>query len=338
MSEKSSDFIVVLNFLFRWKYPLLIISFLAAVAGAIFSGPAFITPKYESVVIFYPSTAMSASKALVAEKSYSDEDFLTIGTDEEAEQLLQILQSDGVVEKLKNRFNLMDHYNIKPTTRYANTKFKQKFSKNFNSELTKYMSIRVSVLDKDPKLAAKMANDAVAIMDSLRNNILKARAKQGLIIVKKDYNEKVDYLRSIVDSLRSLSNLGVMKFEQQTEVLTKAYTDALLKGNMKAAKDVQKQISQIMKYGPIQEALAAELEFETEELVNIRARYKEIKIDESSFIPNIFYVEHAVVAEKKSYPVRWLITVLSAIFTFTLLVVAFILYENLRNVKLTDKD
>jgi hypothetical protein len=134
-----------------------------------------------------------------------------------------------------------------------------------------------------------MANDAAKIMDSLRNALLKDRAYTGLRIVKKDYDSKIIYMQGLVDSLKSLGELGVMKLEQQSEVLTKAYTDALIKGNFKALKDINERIKIVSKYGPIQEALAAELEFETEQLVDLRSRYKEIQID-AKMIYLIFFM------------------------------------------------
>ena len=86
MVEKKNDFIEVLRFIWKWKFYLAAISIVAAIIVAIFSGPKFITPKYESYVIFYPTIQMSVSKGLLSENQYGDNDFLTIGEGEEAEQ------------------------------------------------------------------------------------------------------------------------------------------------------------------------------------------------------------------------------------------------------------
>lgn len=332
--EQKNDFLIVIKFLLKYKFQIIIVGLVAGLAAAIFSGPAFVTPLYDSQVIFYPSTTMSASKALVAEKGYSEDDFLSIGQDEEAEQLLQILQSDVVIDILKKKYNLMKHYNINMNKKYANTRFTKKFRKNFTSEMTKYMSIRIKVRDKDPQLAKIMTNDAAAIMDSLRNALLKDRANTGLAIVEHDYKEKIAYMKTLVDSLQSLGNLGVMKLEQQAEVLTKAYTDALLKGNIKALKEINERMKLVSKYGPVQESLAAELEFETEQLVDLRSRYKEIQIDATNDVPHIFYVEKAVVAERKAYPVRSLITLLSALGAVMFLIVILIIKDQLKKLNI----
>lgn len=39
----------------RWRKPLLAVTLISALAAGIFSGPSFITPKYKSTVIFFPS-------------------------------------------------------------------------------------------------------------------------------------------------------------------------------------------------------------------------------------------------------------------------------------------
>jgi len=45
----------LVRLLLKWKYHLAVIFVVAVVLGAIFSGPAFITPLYKSEAIAYPA-------------------------------------------------------------------------------------------------------------------------------------------------------------------------------------------------------------------------------------------------------------------------------------------
>ena len=74
----------LLLFLFRNSKALLAAPVIAALAAAIFSGPWFITPLYESTVVVFPSTTNSPSKALLPQNTYQDEDFMEFGSEEQA--------------------------------------------------------------------------------------------------------------------------------------------------------------------------------------------------------------------------------------------------------------
>jgi uncharacterized protein involved in exopolysaccharide biosynthesis len=331
MTEKKNDFIEVLRFVWKWKFYLLGISIIAALIVAFFSGPKFITPKFESYVVFYPTVQVSVSD-LMDENSYGNDDFLTVGEGEEAEQLLQILQSDIIGSKIKKRYNLMEHYGIDPNEKYANTKFGIKFHKNVKSSLTEYTSIKVSVRDEDPVMAANIANDIVEIMDTIRNTIIKQRARDGMKVVEKDFNEKKAYVKSIVDSLNVLARLGVLDFEGQSDALSQAYAEAVSKGSMSSIRTIDEKLKVLSEYGPTQAWLSGELEYELEELVKLRTKYKQIKANVESTIPNKYIVERAGVPERKAYPRRSIITIIAFFSAFLFSIILFIFIENFKHI------
>lgn len=327
MEDKRNDFIEVLRFLYVRRLYLICFSLFAAIIAVIFSGPGFIHPKYKSTVVFYPAANQSASKALVSENTFSESDLLSFGKAAEAEQFLQILQSDVIAAKVKEKYNLMQHYRINTNARFSNTKFGKVFRKNVKSELTKYMSIKVTVLDESPEMAAKIANDVVTIMDSLRNAIQKERAREGLKIVENDLNDKIKYIDYITDTLHKIAELGVLKYTEQSDELTIAYGEALQKNNNAALAEIQKKMTLLSKYGPAQEMLSGELSYETQELVLLRKKFKQAKIDVESNLPNIFIVENAFIAEKKSYPVRSVIVLLAFLGGFVFSAILLFLLE-----------
>src|SRR5690349_15041805 len=86
----------LLILLVRWRKPLAIVLLSTLIVAYIFSGPAFITPKFKSSVIFFPSSTNSISKAILEETSSEKQDILAYGEEEQAEQMLQILNSDDI--------------------------------------------------------------------------------------------------------------------------------------------------------------------------------------------------------------------------------------------------
>ena len=52
------------------------------------------------------------------------------GQEEEDEQLLQILQSDYITNKVIKKYDLMKHYDISPNDAYPYTKLAKEFAKN----------------------------------------------------------------------------------------------------------------------------------------------------------------------------------------------------------------
>ena len=332
--DKKNDFIVIVEFLLKWRKPIIIITFLAGLSSIIFTMPVFVHPKFRSIVIFYPTTTVSVSRALVSEQGSGNNDFLNVGESQEAEQLLQILQSDIIASKIRDKYHLMEHYRINPNSKYANTKFGKQFNSNVKSGLTEYTSIKVTVIDEDPQMAANIANDIVEIMDTIRNDILKERSQKGLMIVENDYKEKQTQVHELVDSINIISGMGVLNYEQQSNALTVAYSEAVQNRNAKLIKVIEDKMDLVAKYGPLQEMLANELEYETEQLVILRNKLKQVKIDAGNFIPHKYIVERAYKAERKTYPKRMLIALIATVSGFFFSCLLFVFVENLKDVKI----
>ena len=116
-------------FVYRWRKQLLIVVLTAIFGSWFFSLPWFITPKYRSIVILYPASTNSVSKSLVEDHAAKGQDILSFGEDEQAEQLLQILNSSKIRDRVVREFNLMSHYGIDMNSRHKNAKLYREFEK-----------------------------------------------------------------------------------------------------------------------------------------------------------------------------------------------------------------
>lgn len=311
-NNHSYDSIDLVQFIYRrWKIFFGVV-IIAGIVSSIVSMS--ITPKYESGVILFPASSTSVSKSLLSSNTSSKSDVLHFGEDEEAERLLQVLNSSRLMNKINSRFNLIQHYNIDTMkSEYPKTKFARIYKDNFTFKRTKFMGIEINVMDEDPLMAAKMANYAAEALDSIMNSMYQHRAQKAFNIVKNEYFSLRNDILQMEDTLNMLRKYGVYEYEKQAEVYSAAYADAIANNNNNAANTLERKLTKLGKYGGDFYAITQFLEFEKEKLSDLKARFKEAKVEANRYIPYVFIVDQANVAEKKSYPIRWLIVVVTII-------------------------
>ncbi len=316
----------LLDIIVKYKKHLLIISVITIIVSIIFSGPSFITPLYKSEVVLYPTASNSISKAILSDRGNS-KDILEFGEDEQAEQLLQILKSNKIRDRIIQKYNLMQHYGIKPDEKYRKTKLYKTYDDNFRFKRTQYMAVNITVYDKDPQMAADMANDVAFLLDSTINNMQKKIAKKAFKIVAAEYEKKQEEIKKEEDSLKKLREYGVHDYESQAEMFNRQLAIEMAKGNKQGVERLQKKLNVLAQYGGAYVSLRDALEYDKKQLSDLKAKYDEAKVDAESTLPHTFIVSDAYKAEKKSYPVRWLIVVISVLATFFLSVIIFGIIE-----------
>lgn len=319
-------------FFYKWRKPLIILSLVAAVVSAVVS--LLIQNKYKSTVVMFPATTNSISKALLAENFSGKDDVLKLGEEEEAEQLLQILYSDEIRTRIIEKYDLMNHYDIDTSDQYKRTKLQKEFEDNVTFKRTKYMSVEVSVLDHNPDTAALIANDIASLLDTVKNRMRGKMAKDAFKIVKAQYNTQKAYTLMLEDSLRSLGKIGVNDYESQVDRLTEQLAIAILQDKKKAVKQLEKKLALLGEHGGAFLSLKNQLEFQADKLTFIHTKYEEAKVDAEQNLQHKFIVNNAFAAEKKSYPIRWLIVVISTFSTFLLTLIIILFLESIKTAKM----
>lgn len=304
----SFNFVQLLRFIVRWYKHLFIITLVAGILTFVVC-KFIITPKYQSTVVFYPSTNNSISNALLPGITGKERDVLQFGAEEEAEQLLQLLKSEKLKWDMIGRFDLMNHYGIDPTQKNAYTKLSKKYDANVSCRRTEYASIEVAVDDEDAQLAADMANGIANMLDTVKMNIQREWAVKALKIVEEQYQNKKKQIEIIQDSLKVLASFGVYNFEEQSKGLAE-----------KGASSDPKTVEALQKYGAIQFSYQERLKLESEALGELQTKYEKAKIDAEQFLPCKFVVNTAGKSEEKVYP-RTLITTIALSFTTFLMAV-----------------
>lgn len=329
-TENRYDFSSTDLLIYMWekRVPLILISFLAAVASIIISF--MITPKFRSTVVMFPTTSTSISKNLLSENFSGRSTLYEIGEEEQSEQLMQILNSEQIRNRIIDKYNLMEHYEIDPDSKFPMTQLYAEYKSNIKFKLTQYLSVVIDVLDKDPQLAADIANDIAAQVDTVFNNMLKQRAVDAFHLVEKEYNEMTDNMNELRDSINKIRELGINDYETQSERFNEALGRAITEGNSRAERILQAKLDTLSKYGGIYVSIRDQLVYETSRLSRMKQRYQEAKLEAEQNLPHKFVVDSAYVAEKKAYPKKSIIVIISTIAAFLLTLITLIVVENIR--------
>lgn len=321
--------------LFLWKKrkPILIVTGIAFVASIVFSSEFFIPPKFKSSAIIFPTTNSSISRSLISETTFEKENILQFGEEEQVEQVIQILHSDEVRNRIIQKFNLMRHYRIDSAGRYPMTELNRKFQENISFNRTEYLSVRIDVLDESPQLAADIANTISELLDSVKTRMQHERARQALTIVENEYFSFQRYIKAREDTLKWLREMGVLNYDAQVERLSEAYGKAVTTGQAGAIRQIDEKMNVLAQYGGRYTAIIQDMGHDRYTLSRLRIRYEEAKVDATQKLPHKFVVNIATPAEKKVYPVRWLIVLVSTLGSFLLATVSMIILENIQRIR-----
>lgn len=280
----------------KWKWHIIAVTIIAAVLGAVFSGPTFITPKYKSEAILYPSNV----------SAYSDETF--------TEQMLQIMESQDIMDSVVENFDLMKHYEIGKDYKYWKTALIGEYRDNVSISKTPYDAVKIKVLDKDPQIACDMVNDIIRLYDQKVGKLHKIKRWETVQMYKKQLDEKSIFIDSLKKELSEITgNNDIINYSYLSGENSIAYFNSNLKKDNETNDFLPEVISLIelisnesMNYTDVR------LEYEQE------LRFYNADMTFSNIISEPF------AADKKSYPVRWVIVSLCSISAFILSI--FVIY------------
>lgn len=330
MDFDSTNLVVLM---YKWRKQLIIFPLIGAIVAIIFSAPFFIKPLFESKVVVFPSTTNSVSKALLPQHNgYADEDILEFGDEQEAEQLLQILHSDEIRDAIIAKFNLMEHYEIDPEAQYKQTELFKTYNGKISYSRTEFMSVEIAVLDTDPQMAADIANEIADLLDKVKKRIQTDRATKGLQIVKSELKNIQSEIEKMDDELTKLRYKGVHDYESQAAVIGEQLAIATVENpNGAGVKELRSRLDTLAKYGGRYVSLRDELVLLKEEQVKIKIKHDQAKVDVEQDLPASFRVNNAFKAERKTYPKRSLIVLITAFSTFIITLVVLLIVNTIKS-------
>ena len=194
------------------------------------------------------------------------------------------------------------------------------------------MAVEISVIDKDPQIAANMANDIADLLDSTKNKMQKERAITGFSIVKREFERLKNEIAVMEDSMASLRMKGVHDYESQAEMINRQLAIEIARNaNSSGVRALEKKLENLAQFGTQYVSIRDQLEHEKKQFSQIKSKFEEAKVDAEEYVPQTFIVDRAYAAEKKSYPVRWIIVAVAAISSFLLTFFFLIIFQGIKD-------
>ena len=316
----------LLRFIFDRRRTFILIGVAAAVLSSV--AALLMEEQFKSTVIMFATPQHSIGEQFYEEVKRND--LLEYGETEDAERLLQILNSDRIRSRIIEKYDLWSHYDIDRSEAGAQAMLGKEYNSNVDARLTRYGSIEVSVLDREPQRAADMANDIAFLADSVANRLRNDRAGDALGYARSSLEQVQKEITSMEDDLGKLYELGVYDFATQIEGLNEQYATAIAKGANANAEKIRRQMAEISHYANEFNKLSNLIEAAYEREAILKKRFELMKLDAETQMPSAFVVDYAAPADKKAKPIRWLIVVMSVASTLVFALLILLGAENLK--------
>lgn len=255
---------------------------------------------YKSETLLYPSNIAS----------YSDETY--------TEQMLQIMDSKDIMDSVIEKFNLIDHYEINKNDKYWRTYLMNEYHNNISISKTKYDAVEVKVMDKDAQMACDIVNEIIHLYDKKIASLHKSKRKEVLEMLSNQLDNKT----KLIDSLKRELN----KITEGNDMLRYSY--------MSKNNSIAYFTNTGNNNGNISDAISLVelISLESESYVDIKDAYElELRFYNSNMTySNI--ISAPFVADKKDYPVRWVIVAICGIAAFLMSILTVFSIEKI-NVK-----
>jgi uncharacterized protein involved in exopolysaccharide biosynthesis len=278
MKNQFSTFELI-KYIWEKRIILGFVTLIAALGSIVISF--MITPMYKSSAIVFATNSISISAALDFQNQYGFNPMFKFGDDEDAEQLIQILKSERIRSAITRKYDLMSHYEIDPGEKYAQAKLANEYYDNVTIKKTAYMSVEVAVMDKDPAVAAQIANDIVALADTLTNEIKRKRAHKALKVIERSYLQQKE------------------KVEESSKMLEKLKSEDITEASI----------------------FMMTLYHEKDNLEMLKIRYDEALAEYESDMPFSYVVHKAYPSDMKEYPKKSIIVIVSTLAAFIIALV-----------------
>ncbi len=315
----------LVQFIWEERKPIIIITSVSFVVAVIIS--LLLTPLYLSTAIVFPAASSNVSFSEQRNVKAAAMDF---GEEEQAEQLVQILQSSRIRDKVVSKYNLLNHYEISKDDVNKNYKLIKAYNSYFSFTRTRFGSIQIDVLDKDPELAAKMANEIVDLIDTVKNEMIRERTIPAFEVNKRKLKQLVQQKDSILFLLDSLNNLGVVSNDFRSN-LFQALVDA---NNANEKEQIKERIAINTKLGSQYNALEHTRNELIVKIEEFRVSYEQAESDANAAFNHKFVVEKAVVADRKEKPKRMIIVLVATIGGFIFSVFFLLIRQRFQELKL----
>ena len=304
--------------IWKWKKHLIAVGVLAVLASAIFSSSTFIKPKFKSTARIYPS-----------------KNIFVFSEESESEQLLEIINSLDIKLRVIDAFNLGEVYKISKDDPQYLTFVLGEFNDNVRMKKTEYETIEIEVLDTDPQRACTMCDSIISFLDEKVRSMHRIKYEELANISKRDLaivTHQSDSVKEKLDFMRK--EYKILDYESQAKEITKGMVKVLAeqKKNTAGGKELEQWMKNLSEKGGEYEMLDRLQNKLISQIDSLHRVYNQSMSDVTKKIIYGQRVQNPIPADKKSYPVRWLIVLVSTFAAVFAALIAIVILENKKNV------
>jgi capsular polysaccharide biosynthesis protein len=297
--------------LWKWRIHILITVGIAIVISAIISSPIFIKPKFKSSGRIYP----------VNTQIYSEES--------ESEQMLEDIRSVDIKFRLIDAFQLDKVYGISKSDPLYKTYILDKLNDNISFKKTEFETVEIKVMDENPQRASDMVDSLVLYFNQLLQQQHAVKYFEVAKITERDMklkNAEIDSVSKLVSALSKEYNL--LDYDAQVEAATAGLMEAAARGG--DTRPAKEMIENLKEKGFEFNRLHNQLKEFQRVADSIKIQHDWGVSHATKKITYSILVEKPFPADKKSFPVRWMIVMISTLAAFMGSVVTVLLIDYIR--------
>jgi uncharacterized protein involved in exopolysaccharide biosynthesis len=295
----------LLDIFLKWKKHIIIITFF----GTLIIGAStfLIQRKYQSTAVVYPINLGSLS-----EESYS-------------EQMIQMLKSRDIIDKVMKKFDLPTHYNMDSNYVHFQSTMYYLYKKNVEISKNEFDAVEISVIDVDAETAKNMVNAIINFYNDKVRDLLNYKLKELIEINKttvNDFKKEQDSLQKRIQILNTKA--GLIDVKTQVKAITKGLYSS--NGNAKTITKAEAQLDSIRKYAVEYNALTCGLDSITGNILHLESKINTEETEYNSKITYAHIVSSPYAQDNKYSPKRIPITLFGglAIFVLLMIIIAFL--------------
>jgi uncharacterized protein involved in exopolysaccharide biosynthesis len=306
MEEYRQSAFYYLRLLGKWKIHFLLITVISAIAAAVFSSSFFIKPRYKSSATVYPANILPFSE------------------ESATEQLLQMLQSAYVRDQVIHKYDLAKHYGIDTAAKEGHTALLNTFQSFVSISKNQYESVDIEVTDTDPQMAADMVATIVFALNNKISTLHKQKTAEVKDVLAKQMKLKSDQLDSLNRILQELRvKYHILDYNIQVKEASKGYMKSVSGG--RASKDIDDLLRNLEERGGEYYKAKVIYDGTLNAYTLVRNDYDNTLKELNKNFTYTYVVSDPVPSDKKSYPVRWLIVLISVVaanmFLFAIIII-----------------
>jgi len=314
MQEYTQSIAYFIKLIIKWKKQFIIVTIGAILIASLFSSKWFIKPKYKSFAIVYPANLTP----------YSSES--------KSEQMMQLFESADIQNSVIRKFNLAEHYDIDTTQISAQSELKSEYESNVSVSRTDYESILIKVLDTDPKIACDIVREIIGSFNEKARNLQREKSRELLEVRRKQLSDRKRELDSVNVLLQNLrTDYGLLEYNSQVKEFTKGYIKSMTSSGKASFKEIDQMINNLKQKGGEFYTLTKMYDGILNSYNETKVEYDNTKADLNKELTYVNKVTGPIIADKKTYPIRWLIVLISVV-SANFLVFIVILFQDKKSI------